>query len=644
VLGQEHLEKTIDRVTAYRKEILEMAEDNVASILLKEQKLGLADQALETVRRAGDLLVAAFFNASKDKEREKLRKDYRDLFLPTLRGNLADLPKEISIVDNLRGGKLPVTPFHWEIEFPEVFARKNPGFDAFVGNPPFGGKNTVINSHREGYLPYLQVVHQESHGNSDLVAHFFRRAFNLLRKDGTFGLIATNTIAQGDTRATGLRWICTRGGTIYAARKRVKLPGRAAVVVSVVNVIKAIEAAPFDLDGRKVPIITAYLFHAGGNENAASLLANKGHSFVGSFILGLGFVFDDTDKKGASNTLSEMQRLIAKNPRNAERIFPYIGGEEVNESPTHAHHRYVIDFFDRSLDEASEWPDLLDVVRRKVKPERDVQKRDANRERWWQYAEKRPGLYTAIRGLKRVLVTSQVSKHRTFIFLPTTYVFDQKLIVFPLPKYEHFAVLQSNVHLFWSYFFGVTLEDRPVYTPSDCFETFPFPEGWESNPILEQAGHRYYEFRTALMVKSDRGLTATYNRFHDPEERDPEILKLRALHAGLDRAVLDAYGWTDIQPTCEFLLDYEEDEEAESSRLSRKKKPWRYRWPDQVRDEILARLLELNRMRSEEEQLSGAAAEANSKSRANRQPRKGKKNMAIGTGSLLDSLPEEGKS
>ena len=76
----------------------------------------------------------------------------------------------------------------------------------------------------------------------------------------------------------------------------------------------------------------------------------------------------------------------------------------------------------------------------------------------------------------------------------------------------------------------------------------------------------------------------------------------------------------------------------------RKKKPWRYRWPDEIRDEVLARLLELNRVRAEEEQLSGAAAEASSKSRANRQPRKGKKNMAIGTGSLLDSLPEEGQS
>ena len=113
------------------------------------------------------------------------------------------------------------------------------------------------------------------------------------------------------------------------------------------------------------------------------------------------------------------------------------------------------------------------------------------------------------------------------------------------------------------------------------------------------------------MVRNNEGLTKTYSRFHDPDERSPDILRLRELHAAMDRAVLDAYGWTDLKPTCEFLLDYEEDEdEDENGRGRRRKKPWRYRWPDDFRDEVLARLLELNRQRAEEERLSGAAAEA----------------------------------
>ncbi len=102
------------------------------------------------------------------------------------------------------------------------------------------------------------------------------------------------------------------------------------------------------------------------------------------------------------------------------------------------------------------------------------------------------------------------------------------------------------------------------------------------------------------MVRNDEGLTKTYNRFHDPDETSPDILRLRALHDAMDRAVLDAYGWTDLRPTCEFLLDYEDedDEGDDAGRARQRKKPWRYRWPDDVRDEVLARLLALNIERS----------------------------------------------
>ena len=123
------------------------------------------------------------------------------------------------------------------------------------------------------------------------MAHFFRRAFDLLRPGGTLGLIATNTVGQGDTRHTGLRWIATHGGTIYRAVKRLKWPGEAAVVVSVVHLAKAADVpGPKLLDGREVGRITAYLFHDGGNESPnATLDANAGTSFIGNFLLGMGF-------------------------------------------------------------------------------------------------------------------------------------------------------------------------------------------------------------------------------------------------------------------------------------------------------------------------------------------------------------------
>jgi len=104
------------------------------------------------------------------------------------------------------------------------------------------------------------------------------------------------------------------------------------------------------------------------------------------------------------------------------------------------------------------------------------------------------------------------------------------------------------------------------------------------------------------MVRNDEGLTKTYNRFHDPEEQDGDILTLRSLHADMDRAVLDAYGWHDIPTDCEFLLDYEvEDDES-----GRRRKPYRYRWPDELRDEVLARLIELNGERAAAERREGA--------------------------------------
>jgi hypothetical protein len=152
------------------------------------------------------------------------------------------------------------------------------------------------------------------------------------------------------------------------------------------------------------------------------------------------------------------------------------------------------------------------------------------------------------------------------------------------------------------------MKDDLRYTSTDAFETFPFPHDFESYAALEKVGRAYYDFRADLMVRNNEGMTATYNRFHDPDEQSPDILKLRDLHAAMDRAVLDAYGWTDLQPTCEFLLDYEEEEDEDGA-PRRRKKPWRYRWPDDLRDEVLARLLELNRVRAEEERLSGAAAE-----------------------------------
>ncbi|MBP1468420.1 N-6 DNA methylase [Candidatus Chloroploca sp. M-50] len=600
---------------------------------------GAAQDELSRVRLYGDLVLAAFFAGDKPKTRETRRIAYaEEVKEDRATAHLADL-------EAWRHAEMPLVPFHWEIEFPEVFQRANPGFDAVVGNPPFLGGTKISTNFGASYLEWLLSLHERAHGNADLVAHFFRRAFNLLRQNSTVGLIATNTIAQGDTRSTGLRWICEHGGTIYHANNRVKWPGLAAVIVSVVHIAKISPSVTLSaakrpasgalhsafgsvqgdrkdasvqgdsnvltlpskqLDGRTVEQITAFLFHRGGNGDPVALRSNAGISFTGAKIYGQGFTFDDSDGKGISSSIAEMHALIASNPINQAVIFPYIGGEELNSSPSHTYHRYVINFGERSEEECRErWPNLMKIVETKVKPERLILK-DTNdglklKATWWQFGRTRQELYTAIASLKRVLANSQVSAHLAFAFLPSTMVYSHALNVYPLPTYAAFCALQSSLHEIWARFFGSSLEDRLRYTPSDCFETFPFPADWATHPALEAAGQAYYDYRAALMVRNNEGLTKTYNRFHDPYEHDPEIEQLRALHAAMDRAVLAAYGWEDIPTACDFLLDYEIDE----AEWGTKKKPYRYRWPDEVRDEVLARLLELNARRAEEEALAG---------------------------------------
>lgn len=594
---------SMEKAKFYRNGIHNLDEDNYAA---KRDFYENIETELGDIRLKGDLVVASFFAKNKDKARKDERDNLWLKFYQWQKNQEDDLDVR-RICAELRYGEKPVPAFNWEIEFPEVFDRDNPGFDAIVGNPPFAGKNTTINAHASGYQDWLKVVNPESHGNADLVAHFFRRAFSLLRQSGCFGLIATNTIAQGDTRSTGLRYICEQGGTIYNAQKRLKWPGLAAVVVSVIHVFKGKHENTKLLDGREVNLISAFLFHAGGNENPKVLLANADKSFLGSCVMGMGFTFDD--KSDEATPIVEMYRLIEKDPKNPERIFPYIGGSEVNSNPTHQYERYIINFGDISEDEARQYPDLIKIVEEKVKPKRLLDNRASYRQYWWQYAEKRVGLWNAIAPLNRVLVISRVGQHGSFAFLPNNIVFSEGLVVFAEERNSFFCIMQSRIHEIWARFFGSSMKDDLRYTPSDCFETFPFSENWETNPTLEAAGKTYYEYRAALMVRNNQGLTDTYNRFHDPDERHPDILQLRLLHAQCDQAVLDAYGWTDISTDCTFLLDYEDEEDDENTSKRQKKKPWRYRWPEEIHDEVLARLLELNQQRAEAEILGGKAAE-----------------------------------
>lgn len=625
-----NIKGSVEEARGHREALESLGEDDEAR---KRELHREAEDAIASVRQVGDLVVAAFFAEDKDKARETRR---RELHNRVLAGETVALQ---GLADELRQER-KVVPFHWEVEFPEVFGRENPGFDAIVGNPPFMRGRNISGLLSSSYLDYLTENFLGGGGQTDVVAYFFRRGFQLLRSKGAMGLIATNTIAQGDSRSAGLKWICQQGGCIYEAKKRFRWSGVAVVLISIINIYKGQLSPPFLLDGIPVQLINAFLFHQGPSEDPFMLKQNAKICFKGSFILGMGFTFDDENLDKGASTIAEMNDLIQKDGRNQNLIHPFIGGDEMLQHPSQQHRRYIINFGDMSETEARAWPDLFQIVETKVKPERMKNNRESYRRYWWLYAERRVELKAASAQLNRVLMQPVPSKHLALAFIPTATVIAAPHCVFTLSTYASFAALQSSVHELWTRFFSSSMKDDLRYTPSDCFETFPFPEKWEQNVEIEDAGKRYYEFRAALMKRNNRGLTDTYNRFHDLDDQDLEIVQLRSLHAAMDRAVLDAYGWTDIPTDCEFRLDYEE-EESEDEGPRRRKKPYRLRWPAEVHDEVLARLLDLNQKRAEAERLSGAHADPKpSKTAAKpRGPRKPKGDAA--TSSLFPADPDK---
>jgi N-6 DNA Methylase len=602
IVGRE-MSAAIDEALLLRQKILELARESGNAITReKERLLWDAEDALDRVRVLGDLVVGAFFEGKTEKEREAERLRRLDLVTPWLREG-GPLPEEARALSNELRLKHKLPPFHWMVEYPEIFYGERPDpldsdranrvawMDAFIGNPPFMGKNGISDAGGVAYLPWLQEVHEGAHGNADLSAHFFRRGDFLLGLHGTLSLIATNTIAQGDTRATALKPMVDAGCVIYDATRSMRWPGLANVAVSVIHLAKghlaAVPGLRRRLDGREVAVVNSRLRPKPERADPTVLVANANLAYQGSIVLGMGFTL----------TSEGRDALVAKNPRNAERIFPYLGGEEVNTSPTQMFDRYVINFGDMALEEAEKWPDLIGIVREKVKPERDTNKRDVRRKYWWRFGETAPALYAALRGKNRCLVISRHTKHLSFSFQPSSRVFSEAMNIFSLGDNARFAVLQSRIHETWARLLSSSLEDRLRYSVSDCFDTFPFPsaDSLHADGPLETIGARLYETRAALMAARNQGLTTTYNHLKDPENQDPEILALRRLHEDLDRAVLAAYGWPDI-PVPPF-------DTAPASPTH-----------ESFSDEILDRLFALNAERAEQERLEGAAASVTPKS------------------------------
>lgn len=611
-----------------------------------------AQDALDRVRLIGDVIVGAFFAHEKDKDREKERVRREDLVRAWL-GTGGPPSDELREMQREIRARLPV--FHWMAEFPEIFYAERPDplddglvnraayMDAFVGNPPFAGKNTVV-GFGDGYLEWLLGIHEGAHGNADLSAHFFRRTAHLIGAHGAIGLIATNTISQGDTRTTGLQHLVRNEGVvIYDAVPSLPWPGDAAVVVSVVHLAKGALLDHYRdrrLDGRPVSAISSQLRAAAERDDPLPLASNVELTFTGVRISGAGFIL----------TPDEREDSIQEDVRCGEVIAPFLGGEEANTDPRQRPHRFVINFGRRSLEEAAAWPSLLVRVQQLVKPLRDavrenVGKGGHGKKYWWQFVDRCDPLYDAIANQRRCLVTANVSSHLVLSWQPTSMVFANTLCVFALGNDSAFAVLQARVHEAWARLLSSSLETRLRYAPSDCFETFPFPKPDPRAlvPALEDIGQRLYDARAKYMLDENVGLTITYNRLKDPACTDERILVLRALHEEMDRAVLATYAegdpngrWPEVEvpPFCPLT-------DGDKQKLSA------------FEDAVIDRLFALNARRAAEEKRLGigdapkkktSAKKASAATKSDGSPPKAKRKKSAPDAQLAMPVPDSNEN
>ncbi len=482
-------------------------------------------------------------------------------------------------------------PLHWPLAYPEVFLRERSGFDAMVGNPPFLGGQRITGTAGTAFREYLvRWIAQGRKGSADLVTYFFLRASSLISTRGGVGFIATNTIAQGDTREVGLDYLIEKLEIVRGVKSR-PWPGGESLEVSQVWLAPPPWEGERVLDGLPVRAITSSLTPQSRiTGKPYPLDANGSMSFQGSNILGAGFTMSP----------EQAEALIRDDSRNGDCLFPFLGGDDLNSSPTQAASRWVINFRDWPLEKADEYPDLIEIVRSRVKPQRDKVKRAWRRENWWKYGEVAPGLYSAIDGLETVLAMTLVTKVLKPARVAARQTFSHKLCVFSFGDSFRFGLLTSEIHWLWATRWGSSLGAAPNYSPTDCFETFPQPQ---HAGVVDEAALVLDEHRQKLMIEADEGLTKTYNRVHDPRDVTHGIARLRDLHVSLDHAVRDAYGWG---------LDLDHGFHATDQGV-------RFTLGPAARVEVLDLLLEENHRRHEAEVKAGlVSADGKKRSRSKR--------------------------
>lgn len=410
-----------------------------------------------------------------------------------------------------------------------------------VGNPPFLGGKFLRRELKDEYVDKLITAFEGHVGaESDLCCYWFEKARALVEVGiiKRVGLLATQGIRGGANREV-LKKIKASGDIFFAVSDRDWLLDGAHVHISMVGFDDGTEKTR-SLDGVTVDTINADLSATSADITTARLIpANAKIAFMGDTKVG---PFDIPESLAK-------QMLAARNPNglsNSKVVVPWANGLDVTRAPQGM---WIIDFPPGTTEaEAALFEQPFEYVRQHVMPTRAKNKRELYRTQWWIHAEPRPGMRNRLQGLSRFLATARVAKHRVFIWLEHPTLPDCQIIAFTRSDDFFFGVLHSRIHAIWARKKGTQLEDRPRYTPTSCFETFPFP--WrldvpEKKMTPAQRAHHAAISAAAKALDDQRR-----NWMGDRSDKKRTLTNLYNAkpawlvnaHAALDAAVAEAYG------------------------------------------------------------------------------------------------------
>lgn len=608
-LDQEVLREELDKARGLRKQLESFVALDVRDAERKSALLVEADAAMEHVKRGADLLAGVKLLGWNAQDAEDLQLRMVDSFLAGQLDGAIDVDKHPDPASALSAAKKERV-FHWDFEFPEVFAQG--GFSAIVGNPPFIGGRKIRGALGGIYFDYLtQVLYSGSSGNADLCAFFIRRANELTTTKGANGFIATSSLSEGDTRTVCLEYLLEHGSKLFRASSKSVWPGIASVTYSPVYLYKGEWNNKFILDDKEVSGINSYLAESQAQDATPfKLSVNHGLSYQGSIPLGKGFVL----------TEEEATELLTKNSNNHDVVYPYLVGQELNIHPKHEPSQWVINFHDWSLEKAQSYAEPMKIIKERVYPERmgDAKGRKTYEKIWWQFWRPRNELYNKLKELSWSLaIATQATKYIAFGRVSGKMVYSNAIAIVVSDNYAVAGILASSLHEVWARRYGSYNLLLIRYSPSDLLETFPLPIITKE---LEEIGEQYYSFREKIMQTRQEGLTATYNRFHNPEEGAGDIVRLRELHVEMDKSVASAYGWGDLS------LGHDFHETAQGVRFT---------VSESARREVLSRLLKLNHERWEEEQKAAGEAQKAEGGKPKKMKKKAKPKSTDGQMGLL---------